>query len=1101
MRHLILPLLVLLLLPVAASASPPPQTHPWRIAVGGAYCTGYVGLLALHGLPRERVTEQDLGNIERLREYDMVLVGMRGFDNNVSAVLEQYVREGGVLVAETGLQPSPAALPGQRLGPAPHPNLRFVNSGSPLTQGLPELGLIPCVSGNGLAIIPDASTEARVLAEFSEEQTPPKFQGRFRLPDGRMAPAIIAAKVGEGWLVYSAVSIAFNMSLRGDLFGPFVCNVIRHFSNGEVDDRMFPGAVGREQLATVPPEEPPSGDYPAPAGAAVAPPQDLETLADPGELRDFALTAKLPANGSARLLVSYWSPAVYRELVFDQGQVTLQRQAEGKPAKLATGKLPAGEASLLIVRRSGLLTVEANRQVVLAAHDGPPQQGALAAKGLTNPEYQPLDLVYFRDDFMRETTSGESEWQRPVGTWVISAAEGKPEMGANPFDYAATANPNALALNGDWFWTDYAYDASVKPGCAAAGIVAHWRDDKDFLALRLSFASKPAKLQLVRVKGTPQVLGECEVDVQQTDWHRLGLRVSGGIVEGMLDGEMRLQARQPDSLCGRIGLYCEKGQANFDDIAVRPWTAAALAGTALQKLLLVAGDWKLGQEGLEGSGSRGARAFPAWGESGGDCTAAVDVRVGQAAAAGLHFRYVDNDTYYLMALMNDKGKLRLRLFRQGDPGAILVEKPVAGDTAKWHKLQAEVRGGRLFAAVDGQPVIDVLNPGHRQGMVGLYARGVQPATFRNFTARQVEPDEMVVDELTPSFAGIIDRHTWAGRSGAWTPDPADLNCFWHSGYLPADFRLDVGIHPGASTVTKTALYVGRDHRRDSGYTLMIERNWAATKVPFKLLRLGTVVAQGEAPVTPGQPFAVGLARRGKQLMIEVNQTPAAVYGDENPPQNVDGLGLEQTGSLIYADDIAVYTPLVHDYTFETAPTDWAVQSGMWEITSRWSCTPGWAWFSGANPAGYALISTKAAYAGDQDLVMYVAPKMMPAGDSKRFSESWGDVYLSLCSGGGSSAGGYQLAVAGATSAYTVLRKQGQIVAQCGYRLPTSGMHNDWIRITLRKRGPRVSAWVWDVPILEWDDSEPLSAGRIGIGTANNGIIVPRVTVFGRRVEG
>ena len=127
MRHFILlPLLVSLLLPVVAPAAPAPQTHPWRIAVGGAYCTGYLGLLALHGLPRERITEQDLGNIERLREYNMVLVGMRGFDNSVAAVLEQYVREGGILLAETGLQPSVAAVPGRRIGPAPHPNIRFV---------------------------------------------------------------------------------------------------------------------------------------------------------------------------------------------------------------------------------------------------------------------------------------------------------------------------------------------------------------------------------------------------------------------------------------------------------------------------------------------------------------------------------------------------------------------------------------------------------------------------------------------------------------------------------------------------------------------------------------------------------------------------------------------------------------------------------------------------------------------------------------------------------------------------------------------------------------------------------------------------------------
>ena len=35
---------------------------------------------------------------------------------------------------------------------------------------------------------------------------------------------------------------------------------------------------------------------------------------------------------------------------------------------------------------------------------------------------------------------------------------------------------------------------------------------------------------------------------------------------------------------------------------------------------------------------------------------------------------------------------------------------------------------------------------------------------------QFDNDQRLVDELTPTFAGIIDRHTWAGRSGAWIPD-------------------------------------------------------------------------------------------------------------------------------------------------------------------------------------------------------------------------------------------------------------------------------------------------------------------------------------------
>jgi len=258
-----------------------------------------------------------------------------------------------------------------------------------------------------------------------------------------------------------------------------------------------------------------------------------------------------------------------------------------------------------------------------------------------------------------------------------------------------------------------------------------------------------------------------------------------------------------------------------------------------------------------------------------------------------------------------------------------------------------------------------------------------------------------------------------------------------------------------------------------------------------------VVVKADAPVQPGHAFAVALVRLGMQLMMEVNHEPVAVFNDPSPLPGLDGLGLDQGGSPIFADDIAVATPLVNDYTFETAPTDWSVRQGTWEITSRWSCTPGWAWFSGYNSSGYALISTKAGYTGDQDVVMYVAPKMMPTGGN-RYSESFGDVYLGLCADGASSSSGYQVAFAGQSSSYTVLRRQGQITAQSPYRLPQSGEHNDWLRLMVRKRGPSISVWVWDAKILQYEDAKALNAGQIILGTRDNGIMVPRVTVYGRR---
>ena len=51
-------------------------------------------------------------------------------------------------------------------------------------------------------------------------------------------------------------------------------------------------------------------------------------------------------------------------------------------------------------------------------------------------------------------------------------------------------------------------------------------------------------------------------------------------------------------------------------------------------------------------------------------------------------------------------------------------------------------------------------------------------------------------------------------------------------------------------------------------------------------------------------------------------------------------------------------------------------------------------------------------------------------------------------------------------------------------------------VTLLKRGPVVSVRVWDSEVLRYEDPDPLSGGRIALGTQNNGVIIPRVTIYG-----
>ncbi|MHB8994085.1 MAG: hypothetical protein ACYC63_02425 [Armatimonadota bacterium] len=1091
-RSLIL-LAILLVTPVLAQP-PKAQTRPWRIGITGGYSTGYLGLMALHGFPRERIDDDEILSLEKLRRYDMIIIGVRG-GGGVQAMqtLEQYVHGGGIALCETVPAPSTTVIPGRRVGPAPTPNMRFVDSGTPISKGLPELGVIGCAAIQGMSITPDASSGATVLARFTDEQAPKKLQGKF-VENGQGLPAIVMVNHGKGKLIYSGAAISYSLSLRGRQFEPFLVNLLNYVSDGQLSDRMYSGTVERSQLVTVTPQQAPQVVYATPAGAAQAPPADYETLEEPAGLADFAVTGKLDPKTDMRLLISYWSPQSFRELLISKGKATLVRCSGGKSAAITSAAVPAGAKELLVVRRHGLVTAKVDGKLLLCAADGLPVQGALAVKGLTEPSYQPLDQVGFADDFMRETVS--DEWEQVAGKWQLEATEGKPEMGANPFNYRVTTPDTALAVTGNWFWSDYAYEAAVTATGQAAGIIANYQDKDNYLLLRLQ-PGPQAKLQLIRrTRGEQKILSEMPVVAATADWHRLGLRTSHGVILAQMDGRTRLRSYQADQPLGQIGLYCEKGEGNFDDVRVWPWVAGANSGDSRQ-LTTLQGEWRNTATAgvIRGSGSGGARVLAPW-DGGGDCQASVNVNLGGAAAAGLHLRYVNPDKYCLLALMADGGKLKIRAYRHDKPGAILAEKTISGPSNQWHKLSALVQDCRITAFVDDKPVLNLLDAGHLSGSVGLYARGQHPALFRDFSAMQIDDDQRQVDELTPNFAGIIDRHTWAGRSGAWVPDAADLNTFWHSGYFPGAVQLQAGLHPTSDASNRTVIHLSPGHNKQ-GYNLVADRTWSTDSVPVTLTRAGQTVAQGKARVEPGKAYSVGLFRNGAQLKVDVNGKPTLLYTDPQPLPKLDSLGLNNQGRALYADDLTVTSPEVYDYTFEAAPTDWTIESGTWDVTSRWSCTPGWAWFSGYNQSGYATILTKQAYEGDQDVVAYVAAKMMPVGD-KKYSEKLTDIYMGMMVGEKSADTGYQFVIGGMNNTWTALRRNGVQVTGSSFRLSQAGMHNDWLKVTLRRRGGHLECWVWNTLVLQYDDPQPLTSGRLAIGTYQNGILVPRVTIFGKQ---
>ena len=1108
MRRYFVFILIPLIVTATCLAAPIPQTRPWRVAIAGGQAIaarggdipGYLSLLALHGLPRVRIDETELTNLDRLRQYDVVIAawGRYGSDRAMNT-LEQFAREGGIAITEGWPHPSPQVLAGKRLGPFPSPNVRFVPSDSPISRGLPELGVLGSAVSHREAgsIIPDPGSNAIVLARYTDEEVPEKLRGQFR--DGNQgAPAVLLIPCGKGTVLYCGPSIAQSLTPADQPSDHFICRVLEALSKGELTGRLYTGKVDRSEFVSEVPQVEEETAYPTPPGQAQPAPKGFEELEEASQLQDFCLTSSVSPSGSARVLVGYWSANDNTELALGSGKLTVRRARGGKGQTLATAALPRPEARLMVTRRDGLVTVAADGKVVYSGCPGPPQQGLLGVVGLRDAAYQPLAPVHFSDDFMREE-GFEGEWEVQSGKWQVVTSEGKAETGVNPFNYQATANPEAISLTGDWFWSDVACRVSAQGSGRALGLIADYADKDSYLLLKLAFADDPraSRLQLLqRRPAGDTVLAEATVSAARPDWHQLELRSSRGRLQGWLNGQLVLQATGPPVACGRVGLYCEQGNASFDDMTVEPWVASlpemhpSAAG-----MLTAAGSWANNTTGaLEGKGSGGARLLLPW-PAASDCQASVRVRVGQADAAGLLLR-TRGPEGVLVALGRDANGLRLKAYRQGPTPATLVDTPATGSPAEWHALAARYSGSRLQIRLDGKAVAEVLDGASTGGTAGVYARGKQAAQFSDFAAWTEPADDRLADEVTPEFAGVIDRNTWAGRSGAWTPDPTRLDCLWHAGTFPGPVHLEAGIHPRGAAETTTVLHLGQREQPTTGYAVTAHRRGGS--VDLELSYDGKTVAQSKATVVSGAAYALGLERCGADVLASVNHRPLLAWRDTQARFELCALGLDNGGQPIVADDVTVTSPQVYDYTFETAPTDWAVESGTWKVSSRWSCAPGWSWFCGENPEGPALAATRQSYSGDVDAVAYFSAKMTKVRGN--MIEKLADVHFGCCAKEQRADSGYQFIVGAEDNKRTVLLREGQEVASCPYQVAQALIHNDWLRLTIHRRGPEVQLWVWDTLLLKYTDPQPLPGGRIALGTMRNGIVVPRVTIYGQQAE-
>lgn len=1087
---------------VAATA----QAKPWRIGVGGGRITGYIGTLALNGIHRECLTDQQLRDPAALAAYDLVIVSAGAeAPAEMSAAVEKYVAGGGVAITEERVMPSPSALPGQRLGPAPGPNLTFVGYNHPISQPMQSAGIIAVQASAATAILPEQGAAVQVLAEFTDEGVSDKYAGK--LTGGRKhVPAMLLFNYGRGKWLFSGANVAMHLALRGPELRPWLLAALAYLTDGEVVPRLTTLPAERRLLSETswdpvltspvprrPPQDAPAADLPA----------GFEPLdIPPDQNTDFLLTGELMSREQAEILLAWHSPQWLRSIRFDRDKVRLLEVNAGRERVVREVARPAFSESLVpftVRRQPELVTVTvAGEPLLMAATDC--LQGQVAVNGVIDPYAQACAPVYFDDDFMR--AEGESSpWETVAGKWELHKVEGEATRGANPFAFQATAETLAAAVTGYAFWDDYDFACSVRASADAVGLYANYQAPDNCLVLRLTYPrdEQPAELSLSRL--TPdgsQVLARAQVAAEREGWHRLHLRVSGGRLIAGLDGKDDIFfAGDLVRGCGQVGLFAELGSALFDDVTVKPWRALPLpiAGDGPWDWTIEGGSASATRDALVLSGRNVVRALAPT-EDLADAVVATQMQLAKADGAGVLLRYRGPRHHYRIAVAKQKRALELQVVRVEEGGeTILARAPLPADSKGWLTLQARARGREISALVNGLPVVSVGDHAFSFGRTGLYCAGGS-ASFRATEAYPLEPGMVLTDPPTPPFAGIIDEHTWAGRGSGWVPLPADPDLFWHRGFFPGHVEVRLGVHRRADGRADASILLGEGLTPERAYVLSASQENAAHPVRLTLTRAGQQVATGTLSSSAAEGYAIALEREGDLLVARSGNEVLLAFRDPNPLDYATRVGFRRDAADLDPADVDVLSRQVRTHVFKTAPAQWQQLSGTWEISNRWSCSPQWTWLAGWNQNGPARMITRESYQGDVQVDFYIAAKMMPRTDGQRgFYEELRDLHAGLCED--AQGHGYHVVIGADNGTRTYLERNDQVVAtNTSWVVPRSELHNNWLMVTLLKRGPVVSVRVWDSEVLRYEDPDPLSGGRIALGTQNNGVIIPRVTIYG-----
>jgi len=829
---------------------------------------------------------------------------------------------------------------------------------------------------------------------------------------------------------------------------------------------------------------------------------------------------------------------------FDSASARIGKVEEGLELELARSNLPSlskGKSINVFLRQRSWvveLFIDGKRCITLSPFALGMQSGHVGHitssnyVKISNVSFQPIEDIYFADDFMR-SAGEQSDWQTISGKWEVKASD-NPLRSANAFTYfgkVTKKDGEAISVVGYPFWDNYSFQASVRCADASSvGLIFCWLDKGNYYLFRWTGrdSKSTGKMQLLkRSSNNVKVLFETAGGFTPGEWYEVRVETALNSARVFIDG-YKVCELTDDGLCrGMVGLYTTSTVgAYFDDVVVSQAKEILVdfeeerIDCILQPLI---GSWKMVKlKGLDRvcEAETASEAKALFGDSRWSNYAVTtlvsyeDKRNGEVSF-GICFNYQDEGNHYLASVtIGDKPTAELVRYLSGER-KLLASTPLKVDTKGVLILSVSSDNGLIEVSLNGEKLIQAFDASITSGMLALYAKSSK-VRFHELRVRFGVREFNKFSIAHEVFAHEYSMGNWAAAQSDWIEqeiklDDRDAKAVWHR----ADFWGDMEAHVKANLADgKVALILAaKGYDINSGYRVEV------TGKKVKLFREGEVVAEAD---NDSQSASIRVMRVGSFVLVNINGKPLLAYSDEAPLTG-SKFGFISIGNATKREDVELFSANGIVDMFKKAAVDWIPSNGLWDVSQRWQCDPRWSFFSGVSwnmvhavsedeqakgkaktmhkQQGATLAVAWSKYLCDGDITVEFAVAVKMARERGSYVSYAQDLNVTICADGEDLNSGYTFVLGGWRGKKSAIVRGTEVVAQIDHQPFGEDIHRKWFLIRIEKRGGRLRYFVDEKLLLEYEDKEPLTGKHIAIWTRDNGIMVARFTLCAERFMG